>query len=139
MTDTATRRRLYFVWRKMVARCHDPADSAYARYGQRGIAVDPAWRGSFVAFLADMLPGYAPGLQLDRRENAGPYSKANCHWATRRENQANTRKSKLLTFGGETLPVREWARRTGLHHSVIARRMDRGLPAADCLAKRSAA
>lgn len=130
------RRRLYFVWRKMVARCTSPSDPAFARYGGRGIAVDEPWL-VFANFLVDVLPGYAPGLTLDRRDNDGPYSANNCGWATRHEQQANTRKTVAITFEGETLPIREWARRTGLHHSVIARRLKRGL-APEAILRRAA-
>jgi hypothetical protein len=127
-----TRRRLYFVWRKMVLRCEDPGDPAFSRYGGRGIAVCERWH-DFGVFLADVAPGYAPGLTLDRRDNGGPYSPENCGWATRHEQQANTRKTVAVTFNGETLPVREWARRTGIHHSVILRRLRRGLSPEEAL------
>jgi hypothetical protein len=120
----------------MVARCTSPSDPAFARYGGRGIAVDEPWL-VFANFLVDVLPGYAPGLTLDRRDNDGPYSANNCGWATRHEQQANTRKTVAITFEGETLPIREWARRTGLHHSVIARRLKRGL-APEAILRRAA-
>lgn len=131
--ERAKRRRLYFVWRKMVARCHDQNDPAFARYGGRGITVCDRWRQSFQAFVGDMGPGAAKGLELDRKDNDGPYSPENCRWATHTENQQNTRKSRHITAFGETLTLREWSRRTGIHHSVIARRLGRGLPAEEAL------
>lgn len=124
--DKRSRRLLYFVWRKMVARCTDPADPAFCRYGARGIFVSPTW-STWPGFLVSLPAGYGRGLQLDRIDNDGPYSPENCRWATRRENQANTRKTRLIEAFGEVLPLREWSRRTGIHHSVIARRLDKGI------------
>lgn len=121
------RRRLYFVWRKMVARCHVETDPAYPRYGGREIRVCERWRTSFDEFLGDMAAGAAPGLELDRIDNDSGYWPGNCRWVTHTENQQNTRKSRHITAFGETLTLRAWARRTGIHHSTIARRIDRGV------------
>lgn len=134
---TADRRRLYFVWAKMLARCTKPSDPAFARYGGRGITVDARWL-VFESFLADVFPGSTVGLTLDRRDNDGPYSAENCRWATPTEQQANTRKTVEVTFQGETLPIREWSRRTGIHHSVISRRLKRGLSPAAALSGEAA-
>lgn len=127
------RRRLYFVWRKMVARCHAPGDPAFARYGGRGIAVCERWRISFQSFLDDMSGDARKGLELDRIDNDGPYAPNNCRWATHTENQQNTRKSRRVTAFGETLTLRAWSRRIGVHHSTIARRLGRGVPAEEAL------
>jgi hypothetical protein len=121
----ADRRRLYFVHRKLVARCTQPSDPGFERYGARGITVAAEWL-TFDGFVASMPLGYTQGLTLERLENDGPYSPTNCKWATRFEQQANTRKTVRITARGETLPAREWSRRTGLHHSVILRRLRAG-------------
>lgn len=134
--SATVRRRLYFVWRKMVLRCTEPRDPGYHRYGARGIGVSLEWL-LFARFLADMAPTYRSGLTLERQRNDAGYSPGNCVWADRFAQQANTRKTLRLTFEGETLPVREWSRRTGIHHSVIARRIHRGLSPAEALGRRS--
>ena len=41
---------------------------------------------------------------------------------------------QLLTHNGETLPLSEWARRTGLHKEVIRQRLRLGWPPAEALA-----
>ncbi len=127
------RKRLYFVWRKMVARCCNPSDPAYPNYGGRGITICGAWRDSYDTFLDDMYPSYQPGLEIDRRDNGGNYEPGNCRWATHQENQSNTRKSRHITRGDETHTLREWARRTGVHHHTIARRLDAGQTAEEAL------
>ncbi len=79
----------YVTWQHMKARCDDPKHHAYARYGGRGVRYVKRW-SKFENFLADM--GVRPeGLTLDRINNEELYSKANCRWATRKE-QARNRK-----------------------------------------------
>lgn len=116
--------KTYNAWSSMKRRCYDPKVANYKHYGGRGITYNPAWE-KFEVFLADM--GEAPeGAQLDRIDNAGPYCKENCRWATPTQNSNNKRNNVRLTFQGETLTQSEWARRTGLSKEVIHSRLKRG-------------
>jgi len=81
----------YHSWVGMKARCSDPGNKRYDRYGGRGIKVCKQWH-TFAAFLADM--GEKPaGMSLDRINNDGPYSPKNCRWATPKEKARHRRKS----------------------------------------------
>lgn len=83
-------KRTRAVWYQMKYRCDNPNYAQYKDYGGRGISYDPDW-ADFKNFARDM--GFAPlGLTLERRDNAGNYSKHNCCWATWAEQARNKRK-----------------------------------------------
>lgn len=77
----------------MLHRCTDPTAVNWGYYGGRGIAVDPQWF-DFKNFRADM--GDRPhGKSIDRIDNSKGYGPSNCRWATRSEQQQNSRNAKL--------------------------------------------
>lgn len=82
----------YRSWCAMLARCNNPNNHAYDRYGGRGIRVCKRWL-KFENFLADM--GRRPlGLTLDRINNDGGYKPSNCRWATPKQQANNRRKAR---------------------------------------------
>ena len=112
---------LYRIWLTMRERCNNPKSQRYAYYGGRGITVCPEW-DSYEQFKADM--GEKPkGRSLDRKDNDGPYSKANCRWATPIEQGSNQRNNRWIEFNGEKKTLSEWARCFGrntgsLHYGI---------------------
>jgi hypothetical protein len=113
----------YQSWQAMKSRCCCLGDHAYSQYGGRGIKVCEKWM-RFEGFLADM--GQRPdGHSLDRIDNDGDYEPSNCRWATRSQQQRNTRGNRLLTFRGETMCVAAWAERIGLNESTLWCRITR--------------
>lgn len=114
----------YQAWRAMIDRCNNKTIKNYSNYGARGIKVCDRWLNSFENFLHDM--GLRPtGLSLDRIDNNGDYAPSNCRWATRKEQQQNTRKSVTVTINGVTTTLAEHARLAGLPVGTVYTRYNR--------------
>ena len=120
----------YAAWSSMIQRCTDPNCVGYKDYGARGISVHPDWLGEhgFEKFFAHV--GTRPSAQhsIDRRNNLLGYWPGNVRWATKKEQQRNRRNNHLLTAGGVTLCVAEWAENLGCSPSVIHDRLEDGWP-----------
>jgi hypothetical protein len=87
------------IWAKMKNRCHCTTNDAYKYYGAKGITVCDEWRNSFMAFYKDM--GVRPyDTTLDRIDNTKGYSKSNCRWATRVEQERNKSNTLYVDFRG---------------------------------------
>ena len=116
--------RTYGIWRGMIRRCYDKTCRSFKDYGGRGIEVCERWRNNFLAFYEDM--GKAPdGLSLERIKNDGNYELNNCRWATRQEQNTNTRKNRMITAFNETHTLSEWARKTGISANLLHARLGR--------------
>lgn len=117
----------YTAWKAMIMRCECKTWPRHADYGGRGITICQRWREDFANFLADMGPKPSPDLSLDRINNDGNYEPDNCRWATREEQQRNTRRDLCpITFDGITLPLAAWAERAGISRNVLRHRIEAG-------------
>ena len=121
--------RTHRIWKAMLTRTRNPNTKQYKDYGGRGITVCKRWL-KFENFIADM--GVAPDDRtLDRLKGSRGYSKANCRWATRTEQNQNARSNIRVVINGDSQVVAEWARRLGTRKSVIYGRIKRGWDAVD--------
>ncbi len=84
----------YKTWVGIKKRCLNPNARNYADYGGRGITISPDWLDSFETFYADMGPKPNKDLSIDRIDNEKGYSKENCRWATRTQQNNNQRVRK---------------------------------------------
>lgn len=123
-THGRSRSREYGCWGDMITRCTNPKTKSFARYGARGIAVCDKWL-QFDGFFEDMGAAPSPEHSIDRIDNDGPYSPENCRWATRQEQANNKSNNRILTFNGESAPMSEWARRSGISADTIERRLNK--------------
>jgi hypothetical protein len=68
--------------------------------------------------------GHRPvGLTLERINNRGNYEPSNCKWATKKEQGRNTCKNKMITYGGETKCMSEWAEYYGINYQTLKTRV----------------
>lgn len=130
-TKNGGRDRLYKIWAAMKERCYREKDTNYKNYGARGITVCKEWRNSYSAFREWALGhGYIEDAEygectLDRIDVDGDYCPENCRWISKLKQANNKRNNHFLTYGGETLTVAEWARRTGIHCNRIYTRINK--------------
>jgi len=114
----------YRTWQAMLNRCHNSSSKSFADYGARGIIVCARWH-AFERFLSDM--GERPkGMTIEREDSDGNYAPGNCRWATRVEQNSNTRANRYVVFNGARITQAEFARQTGLKQSTVSYRMRSG-------------
>ena len=101
----------YRVWVGMKSRCKYVKRPSWEYYGARGIKVCKRWE-KFENFMADMLPTYKEGLQIDRINNDSDYKPSNCRWVTSKENCRN--KTNNVRYKGRC--VVEWAEYLGVNY-----------------------
>lgn len=77
----------YAIWSAIKTRCLNVKHPSYARYGGKGITIDPRWLGKegFDRFFADLGPRKNARMIIERKDMTKGYSKENCRWATRAE------------------------------------------------------
>jgi hypothetical protein len=114
----------------MISRCNEPKKNSYPRYGGRGIKVCDQWQGpnGYLNFLYDMGRKPDPKMQIDRKDNNGNYEPSNCRWATRKEQNRNSRNNHLIIFNGETQPLCVWAERFKISAKMLSWRIENGWP-----------
>lgn len=121
----------YQTWCGLWKRCTNPKCKDWPNYGGRGITVCVRWK-SFTNFLTDM--GEKPkSLMLERKKNNRGYYKANCMWATRLEQNNNTRANHFVRHNGQRLTLAQWSRKTGVSAHEIGRRLRRGVKFANAI------
>jgi hypothetical protein len=115
-------------WKGMIGRCHNPNQSNYSCYGGRGIKVCERWLGpnGYQNFLADMGRRPSDKHSIDRIDVNGDYCPENCRWATRTQQNNNTRRNIVLTHAGRSMTMAEWSREVGMPPTMIKQRLKRG-------------
>jgi hypothetical protein len=125
VTHGLSHNKIYDTYVNMKGRCLNPDHQSYPDYGGRGITICEKWM-TFEGFYEDMKIGYSDDLSLDRIDNSKGYYKENCRWATKEQQQNNTRWNRYLTYNGTTQSVSQWAHQLGVGVSTLATRLRRG-------------
>ncbi len=110
-------------WRCMIARCENPKQTRFERWGGRGIKICRRWRDSFQNFFADVGPRPSPDHSIERVDNDGHYEPKNVRWATSKEQARNRVSTFFVEFRGETRPLVEFVERFDLNYWGVYRRI----------------
>ncbi len=123
---------MYNRWRNLRARCRSALADHAGAYLARGITVCNRWQDSFEMFQTDILAEIGepptPRHQIDRIDNDGNYEPGNVRWATRENQQRNTRRTHFITYLGRTMCLTDWAKELGIPRSRLSRRIHLGWP-----------
>lgn len=126
LTHGLSHRPLYRTWHGMKQRCLNPNAVAYEHYGGRGITICDEWLEYEPFHRWALANGYRKGLSIERIDVDGNYEPSNCTWIARNRQTENTRRSRPVTFRGETKILKHWARDLGLPAKLLRNRLNRG-------------
>lgn len=113
---------IYYVWNTLVQRTCNKNSKSYPDYGGRGITIPEKWK-TFEGFYADMGDPPFEGASIDRVDNNAPYSKENCRWATREQQNNNTRRNVKWLYKGVEHTLKELAEIAGLGAHTMRSRL----------------
>lgn len=116
----------YRVWASMKARCLNPNNPKYYRYGGRGIKICLQWVNDFAQFYADMGPRPSDKHSLDRIDNDGDYTPSNCRWAVQKTQANNRSTTGIYTYNGVTGTLYDIAAHVGLSRNFLRHRVQHG-------------
>lgn len=114
----------YHVWREMKARCTNPNNAFFNRYGGRGIRVSPEWVDDFDAFYNHVGPRPSDRYSIERKDNDMDYEPGNCIWATMVEQANNRVSNRCIEYKGETRTLTGWCRFLNKSLQAITQRID---------------
>lgn len=131
----------YSAWCLARNRCHNEGSHAFKDYGARGITMCDRWRfgekdqTGFECFISDMGDKPSAHYSLDRIDNSKGYSPDNCRWATRSQQQRNTRRTRIVAYRGEQISVAEAVQRAGsvIPYDAVLERLNRGWSVEDAV------
>lgn len=105
------RRLLTSIHAAMKDRCYNENSKHYKYYGGRGIQVEEYLHDldQFIDWALNN--GYVTGLSIDRTDNNKGYSRDNCRWVTRKEQNRNKRNNIYVEWNNETICFTDFVQR----------------------------
>lgn len=118
----------YLRYYSLLRRCTNKNWNKYKYWGGKGIKNE--W-GSYEEFKKDMYKSYLKhrlkygqsNTTLDRIDNKKNYSKLNCRWSTKLIQNNNRSNTKLYTYEGKTMTIKEWSRYKNVNYSTLRSRL----------------
>lgn len=116
--------RIYSIWCDIKARCFNPNEPSYNRYGAKGITMCNEWKDDFMSFYDwSMKNGYKGNLTIDRIDNKMGYQPNNCRWVTFIDQQRNRTNNSTVDLNGKTITLSELSKITGIpYYSLFNRK-----------------
>jgi hypothetical protein len=97
----------YGIWCGIRKRLFNPNCKSYKDYGGRGINLCDRWN-DFSLFLKDVGHRPSDNMTIERIDVNGHYDPGNVKWASRAEQNRNTRNNTFVVIGGISKCVSEW-------------------------------
>lgn len=111
--------KLYKTWKNIRARCNNPNEPNYPRYGGRGIKVCDEWN-DFINFKAwSESNNYNPSLSIDRINNDGNYEPSNCRWVDKTTQIRNRSITRKVEFNGEKITIKELSEKYNVNYFLL--------------------
>lgn len=107
--------RIYRIWQWIKERCKNKPHIRNKNYWAKGITYDKKWE-KFEWFYEDMKEWYLKELSIDRINNDWNYNKANCRWATAKE-QANNKTNNVMIWN---LTMMQYCEKYQLNYKTFA-------------------
>ena len=128
--------RIYYA---MLWRISPYNKSCKKNYFDRGIGVCKEWQSGgngLENFINDMGERPSKSHSLDRIDNDLGYSKENCRWATVKEQNRNTRVTRMVVHNGKEICLKDFCEENGYDFNLIYRRILRGMTFEEALIAR---
>lgn len=124
---------LWTTYMSIKTRCYNPNHPSYPNYGGRGITMCDRWLANFDHFVNDM--GVRPiNTSIERIDNNGPYSPANCRWADQVTQCGNRRSNITVTWKGQSMNLIDVARVENVEYMLLRYYYGRGRNLAEAVA-----
>lgn len=90
-------KKLKALYGSIKTRCNNQNNKDYKNYGGRGIKIDDSFStlDKFVEWAISVNFECGKSLEIDRKDNNGDYSKDNCRFVTKADNNRNQRRTKF--------------------------------------------
>lgn len=119
----------YLAWKSIKTRTRNASSGCAHNYMLRGITMSEQWDGpdGFQKFFNEIGPAPSAKHSVDRIDNDRGYEPGNVRWATRSEQNRNTRQVHFVDYEGVLMPLIDASIKSGVNYGTLHSRVKRGL------------